>query len=58
MTGLRIVWGLGAFLLGVALALLLRGADQRAPIVLIIIACLILFASAAIRPSALRKAKP
>lgn len=58
MKRLRVIWGLGAMLLGVALALLVRGADQRAPIALIIIACLILFASAAIRPSSLRKAKP
>lgn len=58
MNRLRRVWAFGAILLGVALALLVRGADQRAPIALIIIACLILFASAAIRPSSLRKAKP
>ncbi len=58
MKRLRFAWGFGAFLLGLALALLIRGADQRAPIALIIVACLILFGSAAIRPSSIRKVKP
>ena len=58
MTFLRRLWALGAFLLGLALALLVRGADPRVPIALIIVACLILFGSAAIRPSSIRKAKP
>lgn len=55
---LRTIWLIGACLLGLALALLIRGIDQRAPIALIIVACLILFGSAAIRPSSIRKAKP
>lgn len=58
MTFLRRLWALGAFLLGLALALLVRNADPRAPIALIIVACLILFGSAAIRPSSIWKAKP
>ena len=58
MKRLRVIWGLGAMMLGVATGLLIVGADQRLPIALNNLACLILFASAAIRPSSLRKAKP